>query len=259
MRGIERCDYDLLADRYDEVRGHHDEFIMYWTQQLAQAAALEDDDFVLDIGCGTGRYTDALAYPHTRRIAALDLSHRMLKVASSKYEHDNVGWVQGNSEKLPFKQDTFDVALMVLVIHHIPKTLRKQAYSEILSVLRPGGRFVIMTRAHEHIRDSLIALFPGVLEIDLKRMPDINGLLHDLEAVGFSSVSSTDIPNHKLYRDRKNFEKKVQDKYISTLTMFGDEDFNRRLVLFKERLEERFGDAKKIYDPLVFTLVAAEK
>lgn len=253
------CDYDKLALNYDDVRTPSKEYLMYWTSHLADFGNLKDNDVVLDIGCGTGNYTEAFASSGTRRVFGLDRSRQMLSRAHTKYPGDNITWIQARCQELPFTAGSFDVAYMMLVAHHIPDEERLKVCREVNKILRKGGRLIIMTRSPEHIRDSLIGLFPGVCEIDTARMPEPKVLQDILKTAGFRTVEIEELPNYKLYRNRTIFLKKVEQKFISTLTMFPEDDFQKRFEVFKERLEERFGDVSELYDPLIFTFVIAEK
>jgi ubiquinone/menaquinone biosynthesis C-methylase UbiE len=259
MKEIMKCDYDKIASSYDDVRGTSESYVMYWTSQLAEFGELGDNDLVLDIGCGTGRYANIFASSGTRTIVGLDRSRKMLTVAHNKCSLENTSFVLGDCRTMPLKGNSFDVALMVLVAHHIPIDDRLNAYKEVQEALKPKGRFVIMTRSHEQIRESLIALFPGVVEIDTERMPDIQQLKDDLVDAGFNDINLDEVPNYKLYRDRNDFVEKVKQKYISTLTMFDEDEFKERFKTFKDRLKQRFGAEKRLYDPMSFTLICARK
>ena len=259
MKEIRHCDYDKLASSYDNVRGTSDAYVQYWTSQLAEFSELVDDDSVLDIGCGTGRYSSTFAASGTRSIVGIDLSREMLNVAYNKCTRDNVSFMQGDCRHLPLKGRSFDVAFMVLVVHHVPIDERLKVYKQIRDVLKSKGRFVILTRSHEQIRESLIALFPGVVDIDTKRMPDIRQLQIDLGDAGFDEIILNEVPNYKLYRDRIDFIEKVKGKYISTLSMFDEDEFQRHLKTFQNRLKQRFGVQKRLYDPMSFTLISARK
>ncbi|UCH89324.1 MAG: class I SAM-dependent methyltransferase [Thermoplasmata archaeon] len=244
---------------YDNVRGVEEEYVKYWTAHLAGYGKVGDFDRILDVGCGTGRYVKELATSGIRKLVGLDQSKQMLNRAVKLRSSENADWVQGRCELLPFKQNTFNTAFMVMVAHHIPEDARPGAYSEIYKVLKPGGRLNILTRSAEQIEDSLIALFPGVSEIDTVRMPAIPQLKSDLLDAGFSTIIIHNIPNYSIYKNMKTFIERVENKFISTLTMFEEADFQRRLEIFKRRLTDRFGDAEELYDPMEFTLVCAEK
>lgn len=93
---------------------------------------------ILDMGCGTGRFTDALA-----RIGAkptgLDRDPDMLAVAAARLP-DGL-FVQGSAERLPFATGTFDVGLAVCVCEFTSDPAH--TVTELARVVRPGGRIVI--------------------------------------------------------------------------------------------------------------------
>ena len=104
-------------------------------------AQLEGGDRVLDIGCGDGNYT-AAAVERTGIAVGLDRSRAML--AASKQRLSGVAgliWVEGDAEKLPFRDASFEVVLIVTVLcfaSHPGSVLR-----EAFRVLRSGGRVVL--------------------------------------------------------------------------------------------------------------------
>ena len=48
------------------------------------------------------------------------------------------------AEKLPHEDETFDAVICTLVLHHLPDSIRGQSLSEMLRVLKPGGRLVLI-------------------------------------------------------------------------------------------------------------------
>lgn len=106
---------------------------------------------VLDIACGTGDFSIALAKGAARkkrpiRITGLDLSEGMLGVMKQKVEAEGLGetitTMLGNSEKMPFADGSFDVVSISFGIRNFEH--REVALCEILRVLKPGGRLVIL-------------------------------------------------------------------------------------------------------------------
>ncbi len=65
---------------------------------------------VLEIGCGGGRLT-ALYHEISRSVTGIDLDFEGLQIASD-YVIDNTQYTQADSTKLPFKDNSFDVALL---------------------------------------------------------------------------------------------------------------------------------------------------
>jgi arsenite methyltransferase len=87
---------------------------------------------VLDLGCGAG--LDSLAIgPRVRKIIGLDFSAEMLARASAHLEV-----VQGEAERLPFRDGAFDAALANGILNLNPR--REEIIAELARVVRPGGR-----------------------------------------------------------------------------------------------------------------------
>lgn len=103
---------------------------------------------ILDLACGTGDYSIAIArcaHPDTR-VTGVDLSEGMLEVMRSKVkaaglEHRITAEV-GNGEHLRFADNSFDCVAIAFGIRNFEH--REQALAEILRVLKPDGRLVIL-------------------------------------------------------------------------------------------------------------------
>ncbi len=98
---------------------------------------------VLEVGCGAG--TDLLQFARRgARVVGLDLTQAGAAMATRRLRHEKLDGVvlRGDAEKLPFPDATFDVVYSWGVIHHTERT--EDAARDILRVLRPGGRFVVM-------------------------------------------------------------------------------------------------------------------
>jgi ArsR family transcriptional regulator len=124
---------------------------------LAAALALLDPTLVVgDLGCGTGALTAALA-PHVAHVHAVDASPAMLSAASARLgAFGNVTVTEGSLESLPLPDASLDVAVLMLVLHHVADPVR--ALREVHRVLRPAGRLLITDmRPHtqERYRDTM--------------------------------------------------------------------------------------------------------
>ena len=107
---------------------------------------LEPEERVLDLGCGAG--TDTLIAAQMvgpkGHVTGIDMTPEMLAKARSAAEEmglANVELVEGEAEKLPFEDETFDVVISNGVIDLIPD--KDAVFSEIIRVLKPGGRIQI--------------------------------------------------------------------------------------------------------------------
>jgi SAM-dependent methyltransferase/biotin operon repressor len=122
------------------------------TFHLEALLALMDPSWtVADLGCGTGRLATAVA-PFVRRVLAVDASPEMLAAARVRLEaQQNVDVLEGTLEAVPVPDRSVDVALVVLVLHHVGEPA--QVLAEARRILVPGGRVVVVDML-PHDRDE---------------------------------------------------------------------------------------------------------
>jgi SAM-dependent methyltransferase len=236
-----RSDYESISEYYDDVRGFGPDYFMGWLDHIFRHGDLEGRERVLDVGCGTGRYSTHIQQRSGLPVVGMDLSAGMLAKARAKVgEGTDLRLVRGDAQSLPFRDASFDAAILVLVVHHI-EDLPGMA-GELLRTLAPGGRVMFMTRDHDEIEASYIAMFPGVLEIDLARFPKVSHLEGVLEEAGFTGVGHFREGNPGFTMTRDEVLAKVDGRFISTLALMSDEEFAAAREVFARRLEERYGD-----------------
>jgi len=158
--------FDAIASNYDSVRGHPPEVAEQIGRAIAAVAGTNAR--VLELGVGTGRIALPVAAAGCR-VAGIDISAEMLRMARAK-EHGQALWlIQGAIEHLPFADGVFDATLAVHVLH-LARDWRT-ALAEALRVLRPGGVFIqgrdwrdpqsCAGRLRSKLRETLIELLPG--------------------------------------------------------------------------------------------------
>lgn len=92
----------------------------------------------LDVGCGNGAFTEMLferCSPHS--VEGIDPSEEQLAFARARLASRGARFQPGDAMALPFGQDTFDAAVMPLVIFFVPDPAKGVA--EMARVVRPGG------------------------------------------------------------------------------------------------------------------------
>ncbi len=93
----------------------------------------------LDIGCGTGSFLFVLYERGKGELYGMDLSNRMLSVASRK--HTGAELIRGSALHLPFKDASFDAVFSTMMMHHLTCKEREKAIAEVERVLLSGGTY----------------------------------------------------------------------------------------------------------------------
>lgn len=225
-------DFGPLARTYDELRPAD----ALWHESIELLVQLGDlrGRRVLDVGCGTGRLAALLAERHLCRVWGIDVSPEMVAVARERVPR-GVGLKVAAAEDLPFRDNTFERAVMTLVVHHLD---RPRAFAELMRVLAPDGRLALLTfdpRTFEGY--YLNEYFPSIGPIDLARFPDAAVIERDLRAAGFADVT---VHRHEQRRtiDREAALAKIRGRHISTFQLIGDDEYASGLERAERELPE---------------------
>ncbi len=105
-------------------------------KMLSTVRKIEAGALFMDMGCGSGVFTDILKRKGVN-VIGLDLSLRILQCGKSNYGHD---YINGDVEFLPVLDSSLDFILFSGMLHHLPD--KNLCAEEAFRVLRPGGVFV---------------------------------------------------------------------------------------------------------------------
>jgi SAM-dependent methyltransferase len=256
--------FGMVAARYRELRDLDVRVVRRVSLELAQLSGAGCRLAVLDVGAGTGRYTEAVlqgagvhlglcyhavAYDAVPEMLSSGTAHRAWGFAS-------IDCVIGLAELLPFPTHAFDTVLSFNAVHHF----NLQAFlAEAARVLRPNGRLIIYTRTPEQNQRTIWGqLFPHFAERETRLYAE-GTLRTALDAVNdLESLELLEIPS-TLHTSLPRLLDQARSSGYSTFRFYAPEEFKGALGAFEARVRSSFDNPFAITAPNDHLLVLATR
>jgi ubiquinone/menaquinone biosynthesis C-methylase UbiE len=221
--------------RYDRARNLASETVALWMERLAAHTSHAGVEVraVADVGCGTGRFSLALARYFAANVYGVDPSQKMLGVArealaESGSEEARVTFEEGAAERIPLEDASVDLVFISMAYHHLRD--RAAACAEFRRILRPTGRLCVRTSTREHADSYLwLSFFPEAREIEMRRTPSGVELRSFVEAHGFK-LEAHEVVRQTLARDLAEYYERISLRGLSTLQAIPDAAFAEGLA-----------------------------
>lgn len=240
---------------YDKSRRLPQETITLWMETLSKYLPRDSIKTIIDLGCGTGRFTKSLSDHFSAKVYGIDLSWKMLTVAKQALMSPMIGFVQGSAESLPLADGSADMIFLSMVYHHIQD--KSQAILEFKRALKAGGFLSIRTPTIDNLDSCLhLQFFPTARQISLSCLPAIGSLTDFLQGYGFV-LKGHSVVHQLIAENHLECFEKINLRGYSDLASIPDEEFNEGLARMKRYCFEQEKDKSVFEDVDLFVFHVA--
>lgn len=132
--------FNFLAKNYDKSPSGYNPRKNY--KLIIEKINLNKNYSLLDVGCGTGEILNIIAEKYKKvNLYGIDISPKMIKIAKTKSHAKKINYICGDSEKLPYDDNSFDIVITSESFHHYPNP--QKVLNEFKRVIKKNGKLIL--------------------------------------------------------------------------------------------------------------------
>lgn len=238
--------YDKIGIQYNQTRKSD----AHLTSRLLHHLKPKKSGLYLDIGCGTGNYTDALQQKGFQFVG-IDPSNKML--AKAKLKNLQIDWRIGLADKTGLETNSIDGIIASLTIHHW--TDLDRAFAELHRVIKSTHKLVIFTSTPKQMKGYwLNHYFPKMMDASIFQMPSMEKVEKAMTSSGFEIIQAEnysikpDLQDQFLYCGKENpelyFDINVRNGISSFSSLANKQEVEQGLAKLRKDIDS--GKIKKV-------------
>jgi ubiquinone/menaquinone biosynthesis C-methylase UbiE len=202
-----------------------------WQDLLSTHVGGTTISLVVDLGCGTGRFSELLAAHFGAQVIGIDPSQKMLDRARQKLTNSGIVFQQSSAEALPLADGCVDFVFMSQVYHHLVRPI--DVAWECWRVLREGGYICLRntTREVDFVYRHFVQTMRPLIDSELPGRQEIARLF---VSAGFAHAVHQ-IVTHVVARDWPSFVQKSALRGDSFLARLPTEECNAGMAKLRAR------------------------
>jgi ubiquinone/menaquinone biosynthesis C-methylase UbiE len=230
VKMIVAMDYDQsqIATNYDEARALTPARRERWQRLLSAHVDRTAVSLVVDLGCGTGRFSGMLAAELGAQVIGLDPSEKMIDQARRK-SAVSVVFGRASAQELPLPEGSVDLVFMSQIYHHLrdPPAVARECWR----VLRADGYVCIRTATRENdvVAPTFFPAMRAMLDAELPSNDEISSIF---AAASFTPRHHEIVPE-LVAPDWPSFVRKSQLRADSFLARLSDTEFEQGMAALR--------------------------
>jgi len=228
---MQKINFNEFAKRYDELRSADGGIIRIFLDKIR----LQKNSAILDFGCGTGNYLNALKNEGFCNLYGIDNSLGMLTQAKNKL---GANFFLGDHHNYPEFFNKFDFIFLIDVIHLIDDI--ELLIDRFFYSLKWQGAVAIVTQSHDQINSYFFnKYFPSVSVVDIARHPSIDKISSAFINFGFFLKEIISYTQESLLQVNEGYLKKLKEKCFTFFELIPVEEFDLGIKAFEKDLKEK--------------------
>lgn len=243
-------DYDrtTMPASYDAGRAYAPHVLEAWLETIASAVEGAPVRDILDLGCGTGRYSAALAGHFGAAVIGVEPSEKMLAEAAKK-AGERVMLLRGAGEAVPLADASVDLVFISMVFHHFADPAK--AAAECHRVLRPGGAVALRAGATDRIDAyPYVPYFPRTPELLARSLTSL-AFIRDTFAGAGLDLTHHEVVSNEVAANWSAYADKTAWRADSILAQLTDVEFAEGMAALRRYAGGRPAD-EPVIEPVDF-------
>jgi ubiquinone/menaquinone biosynthesis C-methylase UbiE len=211
-----------IASRYRCARALRPDVLGQWLDAIRNGVGGVGIDSVLDLGCGTGRFSGGLQRAFSCDVIGVEPAQKMIAQAARE---PRVHYVVGRAEAIPLAGDAIDLTFLSMVWHHLAD--KRRAGREIHRVVKPDRFLCVRTSTIELLDHYLyLQFFPSARAINERTLPARAQLTQWAAASGFQLIQQREI-RQAIDPSIIEYARRIEQRGLSDLARISDAEFER--------------------------------
>ena len=224
-------DYDQtdIAASYDKARALMPKSARLWKDLLSVHVDRRKMSLLIDLGCGTGRFTYLLAAHFRVRVIGIDPSSKMIEQARRKPARGDLTFRQGSAEALPLTDGCADLVFMSMIYHHLtdPSAVARECHRVLCS-----GGFACIRNGIRETDFPHRQFFPSLEAMVAAELPSQHDVRGVFLAAGFNEVTHR-VVTQVVAPDWHHFVEKSALRADSFLARLSDREFEEGMAALR--------------------------